>query len=137
MFASFEYKDININSLRYCLGYNGYVGNMLAILCQRQLFPYSNNEGFIAVEFEKPLKEVYIDTDDSEAYDIFKANRSTITWAELIKEDADEYMYGAYVKEVNSTEIINIYHCLWDPEAVGRFDFWIEGIEYSKFMKAL
>ena len=138
MFASFEYDNIEVNDLRYGIKFNGQVGSKEVVLCQHHPFPNGCGcgiEEFVVIEFEKDLEEVLIDTDESEAYDLFNVSRSVKLWSEVLNERSNETMYGAYVDKIDFSEIVDIHHCMWDPEGIGSFDFLIGSIEYNNFIK--
>ena len=130
MFASFDFEIINGNNLRYGIIFNGYSGNKKVVLCQHRLFPYGNKEDggndFIVVKFIKDLDHIYIDRDESEAYPMYGANEKSLLWSEVINENVDDFMYGAYVNEIKPEEMLSVYHCVWVSKSKG-FSLLVNG----------
>ena len=123
MYSSFSYDEIDYNVLRYGVEFNGYVNNKKVILCQHHPFLYSDGIGiskFVIIEFEKDLKEILIDTDDSEAYGL-GADSNSISWVEIINKDSNLKLWGSYVNRINPNEIIGVYHCVWNNTYASEF----------------
>lgn len=130
LYASYFRGDLSHFDLKYGVKEsNGLVKGEDVILCQRKPFPICENEGFILVEFEKELSEVFVDTDESEAYELGAPN-DVVTWDKV--PVMSELMYGAYVREIKLEELREVYLVDWDDD-IGAT---VNGVEVCKYVRS-
>jgi hypothetical protein len=88
-------------------------GGMVAILVQHTPFPLGSLEDwkqYVIVEFLKELSEIYVDYDDDVEAISEGALEDGSTTYEGFKGCIDDYcLFGAYVQEIRSEEIVAIH----------------------------
>ncbi len=130
MFATYDERDaLKFNADGSITEYNGTSNDLKTkirhkvILCQSTPHPigtgYEDEPCLMkVVEFNKELKDVYLDYDDgNEVLEAKLLAEGAETYKGLKEEQLEEFcMYGSFVKEIKAHEIVAVRNVAFDPE---------------------
>jgi len=90
-----------------------FVGETDVILCQCRIFPLG--ELYWTVKFDKPLEEIYIDSDDECEMEDCLPDINQMSYAGCDEKALKKgCMYGSFVTDIKAHEIVEIYMTYWN-----------------------